>query len=505
MVDSDERGWTPPRPPSGGDGRRSGATPRVPDRRRPVETGRRSRSTAGRRILTSYVALAAVIGLVVAIGGALQPSYGSLAPWRSTEVDDLRASPSSAPWAVDLAVMISPGTPPECLRFSTVDVGPGLTAIRADGAWAYGFAPDSACSVVPAGFGSRVALFDTRTGAVRWVRDIATDLTTGEGVSVTWMSTVDSGSRLLVRAGTSTAQVVESLSTATGQVLESTGSRPWSPDDRFTASGRVVATGSLSSDGLGYSYELRDADDLSRVVWRGTGNQDATMIALDDRLLLGSTGTVQIPLSTGVAAPWGRAVSTNAGYAVHDDTVFASDVRGEGVTTTRTRGFTALSRTGAVLWRSPLDLRGSYSITRSCLAATDESGDSVSCLDYRTGRTLWTTSVGNYSFSGSAPGQRSDDVIAVTTAERARLVALDGATGRIRFSTDVPAGSTPVAAGHTVIYLLGYGLTGARSTIIALDASSGRHLWTRSSQVQVGVWGGHVIDVGVDGLARRLD
>ncbi|RKR73639.1 PQQ-binding-like beta-propeller repeat protein [Frondihabitans australicus] len=522
--------WAPPRPPSytsAWSPRTSSGVPRAQDQREhltpappaapPAAVGVRweaerrdrrprvlSRLSVTRRILLAYGCLAAAILLVVTVGGALQPTYGALQPWRGLHVDDVRSAPNQSSWAVDLAAIISPGTPPECLRFSTLDVGADLVAIRADGAWAYGFAPESSCSVVPAGFGSRVAVVDTRDGDVRWVHDVTDDFIVSQGASVTDMTSLDDGSHLLVHAETANQQVVENLSLATGQVLDTTGELPWSQDDRYTASGRVVALGALSSDSLEYTYELRNADDLSRIVWSGHGNESATMIALSDRLLLGGRGTLQIPLATGVATDWGGPVSTTSGYAVHDDDVFAANVSGSGVTTRMTRGFTALDRTGQVLWKSDLDLRGSYSTTRSCLAVTNEAGDTITCLDYRTGKPLWTTDVGSYSFAGSAPGQRTDDVYTVTTGSQAQLVAVDGATGRIRFETDVPAGSTVVAASDTVAYVAASGFTGARSTVIAVDASSGHTLWTRSSQVQVGVWGGHLVDVGMDGLARRL-
>lgn len=537
MVDNDERQWAPPRPPSYASPwavseeapvRRS-PVPEAPDGDTATKPGtqepadprpragvrweaepRRTRSrfwarvTVTRRILLAYLALAAAITLVVTVGGALQPTYGALAPFGGLRVDSVRASPAISPWAVDLGAMIAPGTPPECIRFSTVDVGTDLVAVRADGAWAYGFAPESACSVVPAGFGSRVVVIDTRDGDVRWVHDVADDFDGAQGVSVTWMSSLDDDSHLLVHAGTAAQQIVENLSLATGQVLDSTGKLPYTQDDRFTATGRLVALGALSLDSLDYTYQLRDADDLSRVVWQGRGNESATLIALSDRLLLGQQGTVQIPLATGIASEWGGPVSTTSGYAVHDDTVYAANLSGEGVTTHMTRGFSAVDRSGRVLWKSDLDLRGSYSITRSCLAATNEAGDTVSCLDYATGKTLWTSRIGGFAFAGSAVGQRTDDLYAVSSGTQSQLVAVDGRTGHVRFETAVPAGSTVVAASDTVVYVSTFGFTAARSTIIAVDASSGHVLWSRSSQVQIGVWGGHLIDVGMDGLARRL-
>ncbi|BDZ51222.1 hypothetical protein GCM10025867_34630 [Frondihabitans sucicola] len=152
-----------------------------------------------------------------------------------------------------------------------------------------------------------------------------------------------------------------------------------------------------------------------------------------------------------------------------------------------------------------LNLRGSYSLTRSCLAVTNHDGNRLTCLDYRTGEALWTQDIGTFSYAGSALGQQSDDIYTVSTTDKARVVAIDGKTGRQRFSADVPAGSYVVAAGHTVAYALAYGISGSRSSVIALDVSSGKRLWTHSSQLQLSLWGGHLIDVGMDGLARRLD
>lgn len=459
---------------------------------------------AGRRILLSYLALAVVVVAVTGIGTTLQPTYGASSPWQGIQVDDLRSAPSTDAWAVDLAATLSPGSPPECLRFTAVDIGQDLAAVRAEAPWSYGFSSDSVCSVVPEGFRSRIALLDTATGDLRWVHDVSADLTTGGAVSVASMSAVDGGTRLLLRAEASSETVIESLAISTGDVVGTTGPLRWAPDGRFTAAGDVVATGIFNPDDLDYEYELRDVDDLSRVVWRGTANETATMIALSDRLLLGERGTLQIPLATGIATPWGGAVDTSLGYAEHDDVVFAQHTSGSGVTTTAARGFSAMDRTGHVLWSSTLDLRGRYSVTRSCLAVTNRAGDRMSCLDYRTGAVLWSDDIGSFSSASSVPGQRSSDVYAVATTDRTRITALDGRSGRPRFTAEVPPGSVVVAAGQTVVYALAYGFSGSRSSVVALDASSGKRLWTHSSQVQLSLWGGHLIDVGMDGLARQL-
>lgn len=525
MVDIDRARWVPPRPPrdrsvwgqNGGvpqEGPRVPAVPSpVPDlpptRPRPARpprgrvAGAWAHTSLARRIVLSYAVVAVAIGGVVGVGAVVQPDYGALTPYSGVGVDDVRSAPGQSAWAVDLASTLAPGAPADCLRFSAVDVGQSLVAVHADSAWDSGYSAETNCSIVPAGFRSRIALLDTADGSVRWVHDTAIDVQGGDGIAISWVSVLDSGTKLLVRTGTSDTTVVETLSTGTGQVLTTTGTRSWNDDDRFTASGSVVALGRQSSDGLSYVYELRDAHQLWRVVWRGTGNETATMIALDDRLLLGSTGTIQIPLSTGVPKPWNGPVNTSLGYAIHDGIVYAGRVTGSGVTTHAAGGFSAVSSSGKVLWSSDLDLRGSFSLGRDCLVVTNLRGDELTCLDYATGAVRWQRDTGSYSYTGSAVGQRTDDVYTVSTEGDPEIVALDGSSGRVRFRTPVPSGTSVVAAGHTVGYALSYGVTGSRTTVVAFDVSSGRRLWTRTSTLQVGVWGGHLIDVGVDGLARR--
>ncbi|MGA1812448.1 PQQ-binding-like beta-propeller repeat protein [Frondihabitans sp. 4ASC-45] len=538
MADIDPAPWSPERPPSQaevwqaetrqaetrrgsaapGPGSRPQAhtaSPGSPTPRRPSAAARSaprpgllarrwSRASSARRILVAYVALASAIAGVVGFGAALQPNYGSLSPLGGIAIDDLRAEPSASLWALDLAATLAPGAPAECLRFTTLDVGRGLVAVRAESSRSLGFADDSVCSVVPDGFRARIALLDTGDGTVDWVHDTSSDLDGSGGVAITSASIVQKGERLLVNAADSDSSVVESLSLRTGDVMSSTGSQPWSTENRFAAEGDVVAIGRRSDDGLTYEYELRNASDLGEVVWRGQGNPTATMIALDDRLLLGEEGTRQIRLSTGRSSAWGSPINTSLGYAFRGGIVYAPRTAGTGVTTTAAGGFSAISRDGTVLWTSDLTLRGSFSLTRSCLAVTNFRGDRLSCLDYRTGRALWTRDVGSISFAGSAPGQRSDDIYTVSTSDTPQVVVLEGATGRERYRADVSSGSYVVATGQTVGYVLAYGISGSRTTMIAFDLSSGRRLWSRASQLQVSLWGGHLVDVGLDGLVRRL-
>lgn len=531
MADIDPAPWSPERPPSQAEIWRVSAAPgpgsvpaahshvtvsepgrpssrpdlpASPVRRRGRIARGWSRASSARRILVAYIALATAIASVVGLGAAIQPHYGSLSPLGGIAVDDLRSEPSSSLWAVDLAATLAPGAPAECLRFTSLDVARGLAVVRAESARSYGFVDDSVCSVVPDGFRARIALLDTDDGTVRWVHDTSGDLDGSGASAITSASIVRDGSRLLVGAADSETSVVETLSLRSGDVISSTGSQAWSIESRFAAEGDVVAIGRRSDDGLGYVYELRDVADLARVVWRGEGNPTATMIALDDRLLLGEEGTQQIRLATGQPSRWGGPINTSLGYAVHDGIVYAPRTAGTGVTTTAAGGFSAVSPGGRVLWTSDLTLRGSFSLTRSCLAVTDLRGDLLSCLDYRTGRAHWTRDVGSISFASTAEGQRSDDVYTVSTSDEAQVVALDGGTGRERYRADVPAGSYVVATGQTVGYVLAYGISGSRTTMIAFDLSSGRRLWSRASQLQVSVWGGHLVDVGLDGLVRRL-
>ncbi|GAA4664907.1 outer membrane protein assembly factor BamB family protein [Frondihabitans cladoniiphilus] len=487
---------------------------RRPQGRRPRYRGRVARLwarfSAGTRILVSYLALAAVIALVVGVGVVLQPTYGSLTPYGGTRVDDVRSGPRTSRWAADLAGTLAPGAPAECVRFTAVDLGRDLAVVRADTGYNFAAATDPACTSAPTAFRSRIALFNTAVGVFRWTHDVSGDVPPASGqprsrsATVDSLSVVDGGTRILVHAVASDRSVAETLSADTGDIVQTTGGLPWNDQDRFEASGKVVAMGHLSTDYLSYEYDLRDVDDLGRVVWSGTGNPSATMIALSDRLLLGDEKTEQVLVSTGAVSAWGPSVDTTLGYAVNDDIVYAAKVTGSGVTTKPGRGFVAVDKTGKELWSSSMTLRGSYSMTRSCLAVTDYSDDHLTCLDYRTGKALWTDQVGAFTSAGSASGQRSDDVYAVSATDSSAVTAIDGRTGAIRFRTPVPAGASVSAAGQTVGYALAYGISGSRSSVIAFDLSSGKRLWTHAAQQQVQVWGGHLIDIGVDGAARRI-
>jgi hypothetical protein len=525
MAETGEEPWTPPRPPSytavwgGSDlptapvpGVTHPGSPEPPSRSPGAAREKKSgavqafwlRISMGRRVAVSYLALALAIVVVASIGTALQPSYSALTPWHGITVDDLRGSPQTRAWSVDLAETLAPGSPAECLRFTGVDVRQNLALVRADSAWSEGFREDVLCSMVPAGFRSRVALLDTASGQIQWVHDVAADFATRQGVSVLSTTTFDHGSRILIQSATGSESMLETLSTETGRRLQSAAPSAWTQDDRFAASGDVVATGSLSTDGLSYVFRLRNANDLGTVVWSGAENETSTMIALSDRLLLGNAATEQIPLTTGVPTPWGSPVDTSLGYAVHGDVVFVTNTRGEGVTTVATKGFTAVDKTGRVLWKSDLSLRGTASLTRSCLAVTDGIGSRLSCLDYATGKILWTRDGDGFAFSGGALGQQSDDIFGTAVSGPSQVVDLDAKTGREKFRAGVPPGSTVVAAGRSVGYALAYGVSGSRSNVIAFDLSSGHTLWTHASQLQLVLWGGHLIDIDNDGLGRRL-
>ncbi|WAC50945.1 PQQ-binding-like beta-propeller repeat protein [Frigoribacterium sp. SL97] len=162
---------------------------------------------------------------------------------------------------------------------------------------------------------------------------------------------------------------------------------------------------------------------------------------------------------------------------------------------------------GERLWSSDRDVRGGYSVTRSCLAVTDVRAQTVTCLDLATGDVRWTDPASSSSAVDGLPGQTDDRVFATATAAGPGPVvvrALDGSSGSAGARLSLPDGAVLAAAGRTVGYALAYGTSGGRSTLVAFDLSSGRALWEHAAELQVYAWAGRLVDVDVEGVARVL-
>ena len=464
---------------------------------------------AGRRLALTYVALAVAALATTVLVAPTQPEYGGDEPWQGIAVDDLRQRPTTSGWRVDLRGALAPEAPAECLRYRATPVDHGVALVSAAGAWTYGFANDGDCATPTQGVGTRIGALDVDHGAFRWVHDVADDLDrlglVGPAL-VSSVTTVADTGLVLVRASADGAQVLLTLSVETGRPVDVVETGSAGDGDQFQTVGAVVVTGRQQGVGGVYRYDLRDARDLDRVVWSGAASTAGTALALSDRLVVaGADGTVQVDLATGVERPWAARLDRLIGYVVHDDVVYAP--RGGAATGRGDAGFVALTADGERLWSSDRGVRGSYSVTRSCLAVTDVRSQTVTCLDLSTGEVRWTDPASSSSAVDGLPGQTDDRVFATATAAGPGPVvvrALDGSTGSAGSRVSLPDGAVLAAAGRTVGYALAYGSSGGRSTLVAFDLSSGRALWQHAAELQVSVWAGRLVDVDVEGIAREL-
>ncbi|KQS22625.1 hypothetical protein [Frigoribacterium sp. Leaf186] len=464
---------------------------------------------AGRRLTGVYAALALAAIATTVVVAPTQPEYGGDGPWQGIAVDDLRQQPTTTGWRVDLRAALAPGAPPECLRYRSTPVDQGLALVSAAGAWTYGFANDGDCATPTQGVGTRIGALDVDRGAFRWVHDVADDFhelgLTGPAL-VSSVSTVEGAGLVLVRASVDGEQVLTTLSTETGRPVDVVSTGSAGDGDQFQTAGAVVVTGRQQGVGGVYRYELRDARDLGRVVWSGAASTAGIALALSDRVVVArADGSVQVDLATGVERAWSARLDRLVGYVVHDDVVYAP--RGGAATGRGDAGFVALTAGGERLWSSDRDVRGGYSVTRTCLAVTDVRSRTVTCLDLATGEVRWRDPASSSSAVDGLPGQTDDRVFATATAAGPGPVvvrALDGATGSAGARVSLPDGAVLAAAGRTVGYALAYGSSGGRSTLVAFDLSSGRPLWQHAAQLQVYAWAGRLVDVDVDGVAREL-
>ncbi|WP_423918198.1 PQQ-binding-like beta-propeller repeat protein [Frigoribacterium sp. 2-23] len=535
---SGDRGWQPPRPttpdapwearhrppgPAAEPSESPSETVPPPTATRPPRGGalgrRWHRASRGRRVGLATVVLAVATTLIAALCVPGQPRYGAASAWQGIDFVDLRAAPSTDGWRLDLASTLAPGAPPECLRYRSETVAPGLALVRAAGAWTYGFANDGDCGAATKGVGTRVALLDVRLGRIVWLHDVGDDLRdaglTGT-VAVTDMTalrdersadeTPGPTDRVVVRATAGARGLLLALDRTTGRTVSTSGPLTVHDSDQFQSVGDVVATGYRPPGGGPYRYELRAVDDLSTIVWSGTGTTTGVALALADRLVVAQpSGTVQIDVRTGRSTAWGTRLDVLIGYTVHHGLVIAP--RGPEPTSGSTAGVEALDADGRTVWTSTVDVRGAYSATRACLVVTDITAREVTCLDYATGESRWSRSLPSFTSADGLTGQTDDTVYALSQSSNGGLTelrALSGGSGGELFRSSLPDGSVLVAAGRTVGYALAYGTSGGRSQLIAFDLDDGRRLWSHTAELQAYAWAGRLVDIDVSGVAREL-
>ena len=483
----------------------SGASrPRRPRRRprghRPPRPGRRLALVAG--------ALVAASALVAGLGIA-QPRYGAAAPLGGTAVDDLREPPAASGPGVDLAGTLAPGVPAECLRWTSTTVGPGLAVVRGAGAWSYGAANDGDCATAEATVGDRVGLLDLDAGRFRWVHDAADDLAATGAVRVDGADDVDvwaddATGLVLLRVDDGERIVLVGLDRASGRVVQRVDAGPLLPGARTLVEGRTVALASRAAGDEAWTFVLRDLRTLGRVAWTGTGTAEGAAVALPDRLVVDRAGgPVQVDLASRAERAWGQRLDRLEDVRPHDGGLLALEAAAGPGSPARV---VSLAADGTTRWSAPAGRRVALSPVRDGVAVLDPRERTLTLLDAG-GRASWSVEVAATSVARTLPGQRHGDVFVTTAPVRdgpLDVRALDGRTGAQRYGAGLPDDAVLVAAGRTVGYALAFGVSGARSTLVAFDLDDGRVLWEHAAQLQASAWAGRLVEVDVDGTLRVL-
>jgi len=503
----------------------------------PVRRRRRLLPRPVHRVAASAGALL-LAGAVLAAAAAVQPRYGEGAPLGGTAVEDLREAPVAVGPGVDLADALAPGVPPECLRWTSTTVSEGLAVVRGAGAWSYGAANDGDCATAEATVGDRVGLLDLDAGALRWVHDAADDLAATGGVRVDGADDVDvwapPGTGLvLLRVDDGDRVVLVTLDRASGRVVERVPAGPVGDGARTLVEGPLVALASRGDGDPAWAFELRDVRTLGRVAWSGTGDAEGTALALADRLVVDRAGgTVQVDLATGAESAWGSRLDDLEELRQVDDGLVAlrssgprADVRsadareadgqgtdgggtdGRGTDGGRAGEVVALDADGAERWAAPTGRRASVRAVRDGVVVLDPRQRTLTLLDAGDGRATWTVDAPATSVATVLPGQRDDSVFLTAAPLRdgpLDVRSLDGATGLEAYGVALPDDALLVASGRTVGYALAFGVSGARSTLVAFDLSDGTVLWRHAAQLQASAWAGRLVDVDVDGTVRVL-
>jgi outer membrane protein assembly factor BamB len=135
------------------------------------------------------------------------------------------------------------------------------------------------------------------------------------------------------------------------------------------------------------------------------------------------------------------------------------------------------------------------------------SSTRLACLDRGTGTTRWTTEVGSLAFAYYFPGQTTDDIpVYRSRGSSVEVLVLDGSTGRHEYSVRLPPQTQITDVSRTTGYLGTTSQTGTTTGIAAFDVRTGRRLWARTatSDGDTQLWGGQIVNLGTDQVARQL-
>jgi len=508
-MDADGAGWVPPRPvrPASPSPRLDPAPVGVAESSRERSTDtvasrvRRPRRSLAFRVLMAYAAGAAVIGLVVFAGGVAQPVYGSESPYGGTHYAEVRTSPTPSGWTLPLAREFAPGVPGECLTFRAGPLDERHELVTADPPSSTVTDQNPRCGVASPETRGRLVMVDPVTGRVLWRRNLEHDL--GSTVrSLVWRASASPDSVVVGIVG-SLGSVLLSLDVRSGKTISSTSVD--SPDEaiNFAVSGHVVVSAVPDTGGAVETFTVRRSDALSHRLWRQSMSSVLLPELLPDRFVVPLPGgTVSVDGRTGKQSAWGVDLRGLQGVVAAGDRLVGQTIpRGVGLAPS----IVLLDASGKTLWTRPAPAITGLTVSRRCIMIST-GAIQVTCLDPGTGRERWTTPLAG-AVSGTPDGSTTDDIESIGPVHSddtsLTLSEIDGATGRVRFSTTVPRGADIVGQSVATGYALGMSSASGASTLTAFDLDSGRTLWT-ISRPELSVWGGQLVEITPSGAARAL-
>lgn len=451
-------------------------------------------------VLAGFAALALATVAITGFGATLTPEYGSLAPYRQSAAVDLRQPPHARGWTTDLARSILPGVPVRCVSFASSPSSGRYVLLTGAG---QPLGSSTGCSSLTAAqVESTLALVDGKTGRVPWTVDLRQVFPSSrDDLTVQQLSFVPEAARVLVLASVGGGFRLATLSLATGRVTASVDLERDAVGQAPETAGTLVLYSSSSSREGSAVWTLVDARRLDDPLWTAVLpdavtpwlTRSAVFTTLDGR-------SVRIDGETGRITDFGGGDVSLTTAAADDDGLYTTRVLTSGEI------LTAWSASGRRLWsRSGIgDISG---ISRDCVVASLPGTTKLTCLDRSDGRTRWTTDVGSLAYAYYLPGQTTDDVpVYRSSRNQIEVLMLDGATGRHEYALRLPAQSQIVAVSRTTGYLRTSSETGTATGITAFDMRTGRTLWARTAEADgdTELWGGQLVSVGKDQVARQL-
>jgi outer membrane protein assembly factor BamB len=452
-------------------------------------------------VLAAYAALVLAVAVVVGLGVALQPRYGSLPPSGGVDVADLRSTPTPSGWSIGLARLLGPGLPGSCLQLRSETLSARRVIVTAVVPGSGSEGGNVRCEARAAKVAGRMVAVDPTTGRVVWTRSLGDDL--DERVdSLVWQR-ADAVGGLVVGIGGSGGARFLTLRGDTGRTIDQAPVDD--PDDAidFAVSGRLILSAVPDLGGSLETYTLRSTRDLGRTLWSEQESIATLPQLLPDRLIVPlSTGTIQVSGRTGRTSPWATDLRGLQGVRTVGSGII-------GVTVPAGVGLGAfvvrLDAAGRTVWEIPALAVSDLQVARGCIAMSSLTLK-LTCLDPATGRSRWSVDYRGV-VAGTPAGSTASGFDAIGSVAQGdsvlRVSGIDGTTGAIAFTADIPRGAEVVAHSVGTGYALNAEAPGGGSQLTGFDLSSGRRLWT-ITRPSIQRWGGRFVSITRDGTAHEL-